>query len=948
MSSIQASKSLLVSRAGPLAVQWFWQSDSNPWPKEDPSKTNWEPYPADKSAIIEEASSRNQDIVDIGDHEIDLKKMLQIKKADPTKIRRVCREGPSNSQNRFMIQLPKPLFIEKTLLTNASVLGSVQNFLNSFMKNVPDAYRIFYRIMKLDPDCKKSEYEDVVQDVIKCIEKAGVARENSVTSKIPNMPERFIREANEIIAEIKTHLSRYPDMKFRDFFKVILTVYTMDTFLCSWVNQLLESENWEKIRILTPFLILFIYAFQVQGLMYKSQESQSFKSSFMSVFGSKKLILYRGAVLTQENLENYHPGNSRVFSWNTVISTLKSKEEALKQIPELLKKTNQDVKGVLFIIEPHFAADLNCEGVIDITNYSISLETQEFLLAPGSAFEIIGSKLNKTDGIYEVNLKLVKKFKDTNKLREDIIFKKIFNDKAIIKELAPDELMIALQLIEGNKTIEKLEIERCLLDPYLMELIEYARITTNIQKEGVVLKNNHIVSDCLSTLCRYFSSENLDDICRSNNVIFTSAAKNPRAQTVGWITNEISLGKETIQIFFFKDQIQRVFKMIRKEIGLTKLNIAMENTALSKAEIDVLMTSLQALFCLESLLLDFGSNTNLSDEALELFEIALAGFNSLQYLSLSFARCPNITHKGISHLKFGLLECRRLIHLSLNFTSCNVKPTKLLANLKESLILMMSLQHLSLNLAHCEEISEQDFHTLEDTLELLTLLKNLSLDFSNCSTISDAWLTKLDEKLPISIRHLSLSFNDCNQISDEALSNLKNVFKCLALLQTLSLSFSGCPLISDQGLNSVKDFLQRIIGLQDLSLNFSDCKQISSTGLNYVAEFLNVLGLLEKVSLEFKTCEKITDNGIVALIEAIKSHQSLKHLFLDFFSCKQITGTGINGLKKSITSMTSLQSLFIDLQRCKKVSEKDLNSFKSAVKSLPMLKDCEIKSGKVK
>jgi len=99
-----------------------------------------------------------------------------------------------------------------------------------------------------------------------------------------------------------------------DFLKAILRVYKMESFVCYWLNELLRSEDWEEINVLTPFLVCLVYTFKRSGSIIKCQEPLGFTNSLRGFVGQKKLLsLYRGASLTREHLNLYNPDKIKYF-----------------------------------------------------------------------------------------------------------------------------------------------------------------------------------------------------------------------------------------------------------------------------------------------------------------------------------------------------------------------------------------------------------------------------------------------------------------------------------------------------------------------------------------------------------------------------------------------------------------------------------------------------------
>ena len=112
--------------------------------------------------------------------------------------------------------------------------------------------KLHQRLIGLDIDCKQSEIEDIIQEVVQCIQKGAECREKVVkTRMLSSISKNYIEEAKKIVLEIESK-SSLRSLGLRDFLKLVLRIYTMETFVCYWLNELLRSENWEEINVLTP------------------------------------------------------------------------------------------------------------------------------------------------------------------------------------------------------------------------------------------------------------------------------------------------------------------------------------------------------------------------------------------------------------------------------------------------------------------------------------------------------------------------------------------------------------------------------------------------------------------------------------------------------------------------------------------------------------------------
>lgn len=393
-------------------IQWFWQSDLDPWKEKDPNRWIWTPYSHEHSDLIE------------------------------------------------------------------------YHFLDFLVKRTYETYSLFQRLKELDLNCKQNQYQDAIQAVIQCIQKAAeYSQRKIVKSKGLLNLKSPIDEAKNIVNEIETKSSN-PDFTLRDFLKLVLRVSSMESFICYWLNELLRKE---KFNVFIPYLVCLAYAFQVKDFIVP--EPQGLMVKFSSVFSAQNLILYRGTVMVKEHLKLYQFDNTRLFLWDGVISTSRSREQALKFVQLSLKKVKPGDKiGVLFIIEADLASVTGREGIINISKDSKFPSEEEVKLAPSSVFSVLGLQYNQVSNIYEVRLELKKKFKKKNKISGDLKGRIVCENKAVLSGLNYEEIIQALNLLENNQFLSGLKIEKCVLDSYLVGLIGSMAYTIKIKRRTLKLR----------------------------------------------------------------------------------------------------------------------------------------------------------------------------------------------------------------------------------------------------------------------------------------------------------------------------------------------------------------------------------------------------------------------------------------------------------------------------
>jgi len=942
-------------------VQWKWQSDSDPWKEKDSTKWTWQDYIPEQCTIIEKAFSLNQATADLGDYEIDFEKMLQVKKSDKHRIRRVKRQGPS----RFMMDIPEPMIVSgKDQKTINEAFGTVQHFLEYIMKRTPEAYALYQRLKSLSLGIGEDQYQDILKGVIACIEKGAETREKIIKTR-SNFPTKdYISEAKKIVEEI-TSTRR----TLADFLKVILRIYTMESFICYWLNELLRSEDWEEINVLTPYLVCLVYTFKLSNYTIKYEEPKGFMDSLIGFIVKPKIYLFRGAALTKERLEHYDMTNIKYFSWNGVTSTSRDRNVALKFIRMSLKKAqeqNEPKVGVIFKIKADLASIEDCQGMIDVSQNSKYPKEKEVILAPGTVFRLRSVRLME-DQVTEIRLKLQKKFKEIQEktallgsLQEQAISKL----KAVINDLPSQSSLKVLQLLSGNKAIQRLEITNSGISEEIMEIVEKMRVTTNLKKQDIHLTNNTISVSCLSVLAHYYSPGSLSDVIRYNTVIFkdlaTTVLKNEMKM------NNLILQEEVLQKYKITNKLRELWKRAETEDQITSVTLSMEALQISTEEVKDAFKSIGNFPSLENIdlnlhpihgnssevlkvlgktleslktLKQFSLSSRMPNDTLIQIQSILLSLPTLEHLSLDFKKCVEFSDEGLSHLQSALASLTSLKHLSLNFNWCFQITDQGLNHLKDLLMNLTSLRYLDLGLEFCPYITPAGFRSLEVGLRHLTSLQHLSIDFGFCYTTSDEGLSYLGNALVhlTSLQHLRLEFQSCKTVSDEGMNHLASGLIPLVSLKHLHLNFFRWEMITHEGISYLKSGLESLIALKHLELSFTACTQFSDECLNHLKSGLVSLTSLEHLELGFLSCRELTDQGLNHLQNGLIPLVSLRTLSLDFNLCKKITDKGLNHLKDVLIPLNSLQSLRLAFTYCKEISNEGLNYLKDGLRHLTSL-----------
>jgi len=937
-----------------LAFKWFWQSDQDPFAEKDPQKWTWTPYPDDHSYKIEDGRLSCESVIDLGEYEVDLKRMCQINKKERHRIRRVKMELNASYQSRFVSDLPVPTSIDKYQKSINPAFGTVQHFLNYIMKRTREAFKLFQKLRDLDLDSQQDQYEDIVQGVMNCIKEGAKTREKVVKTRMSLNPFNFIAEGEEIVNLI---VSESRDL--RGFLKIILRIYTKESFICYWLNELLRSEDWEEINILTPYLVCLAYTFQLPSFVIKHEEPKGLSWALNLINVKPKILLYRGTALTDDHRRLYDPEKNRYFSWNGVTSTSRSRSQAVKFVKLSMNKAQmlgEAKKGVLFQIEAEFGSVQDCEGMIDISEDSEYPQEQEIILAPGTVFEITRVQFLQ-EGFYKVNLVVRKKFEEDQKqvsLLGALQQRVILNDRALFDGLSADQLIKCLNLLEGNQLVQKLDIRNITLDSHLVNLINDMIKTTFIMKENIRLMNNRIYIQDFEDLYRYFSLKNFNQVLEilGNNTLELAGdrdhgedGENMQEVSKGDLVTKVSLKRQALRKFCQESQLEKLLFYIEREVDIADLNIEMKDLDIPTNVISRLFSRLSLLPKLTSIHIDLSSKHSQWDQLITCLQEIQKTLATLKRLFLNFKECLNFSNESLSQFGSRVLLALPLQGLQLDFTRCDKISNEGLISLGKSISSLSSLQELQLDFTRCDKISDEGLISLGKSISPLSSLQQLSLNFAESCQISDRGLGSLSKSLASipTLELISLNFDKCNQISEKGLSSLSMNIRPLLSLHHLSLNFKRCNQISDEGLKPLSVSIFSLPSLQHLSLNFAMCKKISDEGLAYAIQFICLRETLQHLSLDFHECHypKKGVELLSLLLAQLKALQSLD-LYLQLGLDPDKT---LNNLSKSLVPLQALRHLSLDFMRYSFASDKALKALSKSLASLVLLQHLSLNFG---
>lgn len=668
-------------------LQWFWQSGEDPWEEQDDTKYIWTAYSAQNAYSLEKAFIFNESVVDLGDYEVDLTKMLQVNKQDNYKVRRVKRAAVE--QSRFLLDVPEPVAIVQSQKTMNHAFGNIHHFLNHIIHRTQQSYKLYFKLSNLTLSTKKHKYQEIFDEVVACIQKGAETRAKILKIRSASGWQDNLKFEAECIA---AELVRKSDT-LKGFLKAILRVYTMETFLYSWINELLRNENWKELNILTPFLVCLAYVFKSQEFLIKRSLYKTF-TGLMGFSSNNELTLYRGAALLEEHFVQYDLKKIQHFSWNGITSTSLSEEQAKEFVAyslDVAQQWKEAKRGVMFIISADFNLAKDCEGIIDVSSISKYPHEKEVILSPGSVFELLNIKEGK-DGIWNIYLKLIRSFDDKDRvvpLLGDLQKTIIHGDAAIFNSLSRDQLIKASVLFTGNQRITKLLITSCVMDVHIIKILGDMWRSTNIKPKDIVLKGNKIHVASLILLHYHFGIEDLYQVCWKNTIICHVDER----ERICWVVVSLRLRQQVLEKL---SKIKQCTSLIKE--------------AEAEAQTEVIN--------LHEMILDLKSTSGI----LECIHIR-----------------PEISsvkdHEELLYLRHEVEDLAFVQHLTLNFSQDHNIMNKVLISFMKSIVIFNSLQHLRLNFSSCLDLSQEIRESIIDGCRALASLEDLSVSLSSHSDI---------------------------------------------------------------------------------------------------------------------------------------------------------------------------------------------------------------------
>ena len=226
-------------------VIWQWQSNDKPWSSD---YQTWAPYESQQNQLLEEAYSKNQKEVDLGDYIVILKdnKFYQQSKEDPTRRRRVRRNDGNLAEKK---KKPKPRknghFEANIIKKYDQSSGSLEDFLDLF-KNRRSDMKEFANILA---QIEISKDFDLLNRVIVPSLIDAIGKEATKSKKENSEKKSIIDLFNEKFES------------FEQFYGAILKAYTVDSFLYIALNLYLRNKDWDGLDCLLPYAYCICKAF---------------------------------------------------------------------------------------------------------------------------------------------------------------------------------------------------------------------------------------------------------------------------------------------------------------------------------------------------------------------------------------------------------------------------------------------------------------------------------------------------------------------------------------------------------------------------------------------------------------------------------------------------------------------------------------------------------------
>jgi len=814
------------------------------------------------------------------------------------------------NSSRFLINLPEPSFFDKQQKTTNIPFGNAKHFLQFLIKRSKASFDFHQKLKTLELASQQKDFQNIIDLVASSIH-AGAEFKLKVCKVRGVAPTAdWIGQANSLTQEIKTNSNT-----LGDFLKMIVKIYTMESFVCYWLNELLRSEDWEGINILNPYLICLTYAFQLQDFIF--QNPWMSKVSKMLLKTKIQLTLYRGTLLTEESAHFYMRKSSKYFSWNAITSTSRKRDVALAFLNRPGVSSNGPRKRkVLFVIETETSLLEERIGVIDVAKYSRYPEEEEIILVPGTVFEILSIDMIE-DKILQVNLAIIKKFEDKLKdiaLLGELEKKVIFEDIGLISGLDQSETLNAFQLIEGNQFIRELRITNMSINFELWAALNKMRKTTNLKEQDINYLSNTLFIENFSFLLEYCSTEQFFDIIFHNKIVFQSNPDKNNSIPPGKLCI-LQLSKDLIDQFY--SQLPAFWAHLQTEKNLQRVDIDKSCNPFYEK----IWQSIPAWPNLRQLAITldgFVSKNTITK--------SLGNLPFLEKLELDFPSCNGFSNYELNSIGLIIASCHFLCYFSLYVQGYQNKDEKLSGFIRGE-----ALQHFDMTLVG-QTTSNQNRIDLKTMITSFSSLRHLSLDFSkNMRTET----TKDMFKGIVLLENLRLTM--C-ELSVKDFYNIAESIGAVTSLRDLHIEATQKSAMSDDGWNCFCLSVSQSLNLQNIFLNLEG---LIFSELKFSCFMLKgkQRGQKEENSLQYFDLaldgKKTSNQETIHLETAITSFSSLRHLSLDF---RRKNWTEIKDILKESVLLENLRLTMCEL------SVKDFYNIAESIGAVTSLRDLHIEA----
>ena len=439
---------------------FFWKGNDNPFSNDKDDKPFWVPYDLIDSLFLEENYQLylkgDMKLVEIGDYYYDFKNWFQINKIDNNKQRQIKRDIAENVYN-----IMRKNRFEESIMIKTSIC-EINN----------DNYM----------DCLMIGYENCFFKVIpKNIKNIKIKRELNFFGKqidinYKNFTQLLYEEIENnsiILKKENVYRDLMNSMKENNFFKIILKMYTIESFLYRNLNEIIRTKSTNSYELIKYFYVSLLASFEYC--------SEKFRSNTKKILGKNNYKLYRGSKISNDEIKLYEV-NGKLRMINEFLSTTYDQKIALK-----FCKPSDHLDACLYEIELQ-KDDEVLNNLALVKKISQFKNEKEILIRSGSVLKINSLELNPNTRIHHMKVSLFSK-------SYEAVYDYILNSKTLsILELQDNELgrksHLILNVIIKVQRIKILNLAGNLIGVEGAKLISYGIKENNSLTEIYLSKNN--------------------------------------------------------------------------------------------------------------------------------------------------------------------------------------------------------------------------------------------------------------------------------------------------------------------------------------------------------------------------------------------------------------------------------------------------------------------------